>query len=79
MQLSHVTIYAFFTLSILCLTEADLFDELVDGLHEKIVKGADFLKHVAAPTARKKFTETRETLRELKTEDIREWITEVGG
>ncbi|VDP20107.1 unnamed protein product [Onchocerca flexuosa] len=65
-------------LSILCLTQADLFDDLVDGLHKRIIHCADFLKNVAAPRVREKFIETKDIVEKLKADDIHLWIAKVG-
>ncbi|KAM3718653.1 tRNA(Ile)-lysidine synthase [Dirofilaria immitis] len=78
MQLLHVNAYTFIIiLSLLCSTQADWFDDLVNGLHEKIVAGADYIKDKAAPSVREKFDETKGALQDPETHrNIRLWLKE---
>ncbi|KAL3995635.1 hypothetical protein ACH3XW_26655 [Acanthocheilonema viteae] len=78
MQLLRFTTYTFITfITFLCFTKADWFDDLVNGLHTKIVSGADYIKDKAAPTVRKTFDEAKAKLKDPETHrHIQHWIKE---
>ncbi|CAG9532241.1 unnamed protein product [Cercopithifilaria johnstoni] len=78
MQLLRFIIYTFITFNtFFCLTEADWFDDLVNGLHGKIVSGADYIKEKAAPTVRETFEEAKDKLKDPETHrHIQHWIKE---
>ncbi|VDK25423.1 unnamed protein product [Anisakis simplex] len=60
-------------------TKADWFDDIVDGIHEKLVAGADYLKNSAAPAIREKFNEAKGTLQDPETHHkIKVWLETVG-
>ncbi|TMS34395.1 hypothetical protein L596_002001 [Steinernema carpocapsae] len=58
-------------------TQADWFDDFIDGVHSKLVAGADYIKEKAAPVVREKFNSAKETLQDPETHrGIQEWIQE---
>ncbi|VDN49839.1 unnamed protein product [Gongylonema pulchrum] len=60
-------------------TNADWFDDFVNGLHDKIVAGADYIKEKAAPAVRETFDEAKNKLKDPETHRrLREWVKEVG-
>lgn len=79
MQLLHFTTYTFAVfITFFCFTEADWFDDLVSGLHGKIVSGADYIRDKAAPTVRETFDEAKAKLQNPETHrHIQHWIKEV--
>uniref|UniRef100_A0A0R3RRW8 Secreted protein n=1 Tax=Elaeophora elaphi TaxID=1147741 RepID=A0A0R3RRW8_9BILA len=78
MQLLRFTAYTFITfITFFCFTKADWFDDLVNGLHGKIVSGADYIKDKAAPTVRETFNEAKATLKDPETHrKIQTWVKE---
>uniref|UniRef100_A0A915PNI0 SXP/RAL-2 family protein Ani s 5-like cation-binding domain-containing protein n=1 Tax=Setaria digitata TaxID=48799 RepID=A0A915PNI0_9BILA len=78
LSLSRIVISLFVALSVVCLVEADWFDDLVNGLHEKIISGADFIKDEAAPKVRQTFIDAKDKLKNPETHrEIRNWINEI--
>ncbi|VDO55491.1 unnamed protein product [Brugia timori] len=79
MQLLRITTYTFITFTtLLCFTEADWFDDLVNGLHSKLVSGADYIKDKAAPTVRETFDDAKAKLKDPETHRrIQDWINDV--
>lgn len=79
MQFLRYTIYTFITfIALLRFTEADWFDDLVNGLHGKIISGADYIKDKAAPRVRETFDEAKAKLKDPETHRrIQQWVTEV--
>ncbi|KAK6105066.1 hypothetical protein QQG55_18795 [Brugia pahangi] len=78
MQLLRITTYTFITFTtLLCFTEADWFDDLVNGLHSKLVSGADYIKDKAAPTVRETFDGAKAKLKDPETHRrIQDWIND---
>lgn len=79
MQLLRVIICTFITFfTLFHFTEADWFDDFVNGLHEKIVSGADYIKDKAAPTVRETFDNAKAKLKDPETHrHIQHWVKEV--
>ncbi|EFO16730.1 hypothetical protein LOAG_11773 [Loa loa] len=78
MELLRFITYTFITFTtLICLTEADWFDDLVNNLHGKIVSGADYIKDKAAPTVRETFDEAKAKLKDPETHRrIQQWVKE---
>lgn len=57
---------------------ADWWDSFIDGVHEKITGGADFIRDTAGPTIREKFDALKAKLQDPAThEEVQTWVKEV--
>uniref|UniRef100_A0A915EFN5 Uncharacterized protein n=1 Tax=Ditylenchus dipsaci TaxID=166011 RepID=A0A915EFN5_9BILA len=68
-----------FLLLVICAqsAEADWWDDFVSSVHDKLVKGADYIRDEAGPTIREKFDGAKEKLQDPEThEQVQEWIKE---
>ena len=58
--------------------KADWWDDFVDGVHSKLIDGANYIKEKAGPTIREKFNVVKEKLQDPQThEDAQIWVKEV--
>ncbi|KAF7632915.1 hypothetical protein Mgra_00007694, partial [Meloidogyne graminicola] len=56
-------------------SQADWWDDIVDGVHEKLTQAADWIKEKAGPTIREKFDDAKKTLQDPKThERVQDWV-----